>query len=184
MDVLELLPRSRGAERRKLWARFVRTGWPYVTKPCMTIFIWDNFRHLTKIRSMPSCWNDFTILMKITKEKYQKENSRKCSMLKEWSANLSVRPRTERFCWSLNPWTISWTQLRIHSRPNHLHFKKGFDPSDEYLEEKMINFDKTGDTQLNYEEFKNLCQAVRLDHDVIDAETTTKNQICPRNAWK
>ena len=48
----------------------------------------------------------------------------------------------------------------------------------------MIKFDKTGDTQLNFEEFKNLCQAVRLDHDVIDAETTTKNQICPRNTYK
>ena len=64
------------------------------------------------------------------------------------------------------------------------HIELGFDPSDEYLEEKMIKFDKTGDTQLNYEEFKNLCQAVRLDHDVIDAETTTKNQICPRNTLK
>ena len=58
--------------------------------------------------------------------------------------------------------------------------KKGFDPSDEYLEEKMIKFDKTGDTELNFEEFKNLCAAVRLDHDTIEAETVTKNQICPR----
>ena len=85
---------------------------------------------------------------------------------------LNSEPLPER---ELNP--IRFEQIIYHT-------KKGFDPSDEYLEEKMIKFDKTGDTQLNFEEFKNLCQAVRLDHDVIDAETTMKNQICPRKTYK